>query len=236
MGKASVEKVSHKNLLSGEMRSRHNIFRYGRYEVRMKSPSIQPGDPDKNGNFISTMFFYRDANAHHWREIDFEITADGPNTVTTNLLYADNTKNWRSYLQDSRRPPLGHINTRAKFHTYVFEWTPKGVTWIIDGKEVRQGTRLKTPELSGKVMMNLWIFSRGGFGGRNIRNNHYPMQAEYDWFRFYRWNGEKQYPCKHFGTQCLQPDDLYLSVNNPCDGIEVEGLLEGRRPCAPSTP
>merc|ERR1712019_8619 len=165
-----------------------------------------------------------------------EITADGPNTVTTNLLYADGTKNWRSYLQDSRRPPLGHINTRDKFHTYMFEWTPKGVVWYIDGKEVRRGTHLKAPELSGKVMMNLWIFTGGGFGGHAIYNNRYPMTAEYDWFRFYRWNDEKVYPCKEFSTACLEKDDMYLSGNNPCDGIPVDGLLEGHRPCAPYTP
>jgi len=234
--KASVEKIGYKPLISGEIRSRHNIFRYGRYEVRMKAPNVRTGDSNANGNFISTMFFYRDANAHHWREIDFEITADGPNTVMTNLLYADGTKNWRADLQDDRRPPLGHINTRSDFHEYAFEWTPKGVIWMIDGKEVRRGTRLRTPELSGKVMMNLWIFTGGGFGGRNIRNNQYPMTGEYDWFRFYRWDGETQYPCKKFETSCLAEDDFYLSGNNPCDGIAVEGVLEGHRPCAPYTP
>merc|ERR1712216_44751 len=76
---ASKEYVPYKPLISGELRSRYNMFRYGRYEVMLKAPDVQPGNPYVNGNFIATMFVYRDANAHHWREIDFELTADRPN-------------------------------------------------------------------------------------------------------------------------------------------------------------
>jgi len=219
-------------LTSGELRSRHNMFRYGRYEVRMKAPEIHHGNPDVNGNFISTMFAYRDANAHHWREIDFEITGDQPNSLTTNLLYADGTKNWKSYLQDSRRPYLGKsINVRKNFHTYMFEWTPKGVIWYVDGKEVRRGSRLRVPEKSTKIMMNLWIFTGGNFGGHQIYNNQYPMHSEYEYFRFYKWDGDKHYPCADATDSCLTEDDKYLSANNPCDGIKQEGLLQGQRPC-----
>jgi len=233
---ASVEVIPHKPLISGEIRSRHNMFRYGRYEVRMKAPEVQPGNSYVNGNFISTMFVYRDANAHHWREIDFEITGDGPASLTTNLLYADGTKNWRPFLQDSRRPNLGNVNVRRDFHTYAFEWTPRGVTWFVDGRKVREGSHLKVPERSTKVMMNLWIFTGGNFGGHSIGNNRYPMHSEYDWFRFYKWDGDDRYPCKDMGTSCLEKDDFYLSANNPCDGIKQEGLLEGKPVCTVRCP
>jgi hypothetical protein len=228
---ASVEHIGYKPLTSGELRSRHNMFRYGRYEVRMKAPEVQKGNPNVNGNFISTMFVYRDANAHHWREIDFEITADGPNSLTTNQLYADGTKNWKPYLQDSRKPYIGNINVRSDFHTYMFEWTPSGVVWFVDGKEVRRGSKLKTPEMSTKIMMNLWIFTGGHFGGNQIYNNRYPFHAEYEYFRFYKWDKDDKSPCADGGTSCLTEDDSYLSGNNPCDGIEMKGLLEGQKPC-----
>merc|ERR1719343_524473 len=185
---ASIEPPGHKQLSSGELRSRYNMFRYGRYEVRMKAPEVQPGNPNVNGNFISTMFIYRDSNAHHWREIDFEITADSTNSLTTNLLYADGTKNWKAELQDSRRPNLGNMNLRKDFHTYAFEWVPSGVTWFVDGKVVRKGSRLHTPDKSGKIMMNLWIFGGFHFGGPHGHNNRYPMHSEYEYFRFYKWD------------------------------------------------
>jgi len=228
---ASVEHIPYKPLMSGEIRSRYNLFRYGRYEVRMKAPEIKPGNANVNGNFIATMFAYRDANAHHWREIDFEITGDSPRSLTTNLLYADGTKNWKPYLQDSRQPLLGNINVRRDFHTYMFEWTPMGVVWFVDGKEVRRGSRLKVPEKSAKIMMNLWIFTGGNFGGHDIYNNHYPFHSEYEYFRFYKWDGDDHYPCTNMNTDCLLEDDLYLTANNPCDGIPQQGLLEGKRPC-----
>jgi beta-glucanase (GH16 family) len=228
---ASVEQIPYKPLISGEMRSRYNLFRYGRYEVRMKAPEVKHGRPDVNGNFIATMFAYRDANAHHWREIDFEVTGDQPNSVTTNLLSADGTKNWKAYLQDSRQPDLGKINVRQDFHTYMFEWTPSGVTWYVDGKVVRKGSRLKVPEMSTKIMMNLWIFTGGAFGGSQIYNNEYPFHSEYEYFRFYKWDGDDKYPCADLTNSCLTEDDRYLDGNNPCDGIPQEELLEGQRVC-----
>eukprot|EP00929_Paragymnodinium_shiwhaense_P038115 TRINITY_DN201_c0_g1_i2.p1 TRINITY_DN201_c0_g1~~TRINITY_DN201_c0_g1_i2.p1 ORF type:complete len:417 (+),score=114.99 TRINITY_DN201_c0_g1_i2:1-1251(+) len=228
---ASKEHIPYKSLVSGELRSRHNMFRYGRYEVRMKAPEVQPGNTHKNGNFIATMFVYRDANAHHWREIDFELTGDRENSLTTNLLFADGTKNWKAYLQDSRKPNLGHVNIRKDFHTYMFEWTPEGVTWFFDGKVIRKGSRLQTPEQSSKIMLNTWIFRGGGFGGGAIYNNKYPMRTEYEYFRFYKWNEEQKYPCGDMTTKCLDKDDMYLSANNPCDGVPQEGTIYGQGVC-----
>ena len=48
---SEVGTVASKPLVSGELRARRNMFRYGRYEVRMKAPDVQPGDPDVNGHW-----------------------------------------------------------------------------------------------------------------------------------------------------------------------------------------
>merc|ERR1711988_2097825 len=108
-----------------------------------------------------------------------------------------------------------------------------GITWWIDGKlqRIHSGGRVAVPDMSTKIMMNLWMFTGGGFGGGSIANNRYPMHSEYDWFRFYKWDGDKHYPCPAMDASCLQPDDLYLASNNPCDGIEQQGAVNGRRPC-----
>merc|ERR1712151_157417 len=57
------------------------------------------------------------------------------------------------------------------------------------------------------------------------------MHSEYDWFRFYKWDGDKEYPCLAMDESCLTPDDLYLASNNPCDGIEQKGTVGGKKPC-----
>jgi len=222
-----------KDLSSGEMRTRHNIFRYGRYEVRMKAPSVQPNDTKTNGNYIATMFVFRDGKDKHWREIDFEITGDSPGSVTTNVLSADNTIEWRAGIQATVHHEMP-FNDREDFHVYAFEWLPDSITWYVDGKKVRQykGGQVSIPELSGKIMMNTWVYDeRGLFGGPQVENDRFPMQTEYDWFRFYKWDGDTHYPCAGLGSSCLTADDRYLAKNNPCDGIANEGLKFGRPPC-----
>jgi hypothetical protein len=80
------------------------------------------------------------------------------------------------------------------------------------------GGRLPIPEKSAKIIMNLWVFAiAGGFGGDPTRNQ-YPMAAEYEWFRFYKWNQETRYPCLDV-PGCLPAEDRNKSKNNPDDGL-----------------
>ena len=68
--------------------------------------------------------------------------------------------------------------------------------------------------------MNLWIFAMaGGFGGDPTRNQ-YPMAAEYEWFRFYKWDQETRYPCAD-PPGCLR-----------ARGPQQEQEQPGRRPAA----
>jgi beta-glucanase (GH16 family) len=230
---AEVGYVGHKALTSGEFRTRYNMYRYGRYEMRMKAPSVQHNNPGVNGNFISTMFVYRDAKFRHWREIDFEITADQKNAVAANVLKADHTSTWNGGIQSSLHMQPKGLDVRSEFHTYAFQWLPDKITWWIDDKVVREykGGRVAIPDMSTKIMMNLWTFTGGGFGGSQAHNNRYPMHSEYDWFRFYKWDGDKQYPCLAMDQTCLTDDDQYLAGNNPCDGIDQHGTLNGRNAC-----
>lgn len=232
---AEAGHVDPKPLVSGEFRSRSNIFRYGRYEVRLKAPAIH-GDPAVNGNFVSTMFIFRDGKFRHWREIDIEITGNSPGSVTTNLLNADHTKEWRQGIQSEEDHHLGG-NARSEFHTYAFEWLPNRVSWFVNGRKIREvhSGHHKIPTLSAKFIMNLWIFGpKANFGGKHINNNQYPMVAEYDWIRFYKWDGDQHYPCAGMTDGCLSSDDQYLSANNPCDGKAQVGTIDGAAVCQAS--
>jgi beta-glucanase (GH16 family) len=212
-----------KEVRSGEVRTRFNNFRYGRYEMRTRPPS-------SNGNFISTLFVFRTPKFQEWREIDIELTADQPRSVYTNLIFANGTSLWNPNIEElvvsfpsgpgARPLPAGFANQGA-FHDYGFEWLPDRVTWFVDDVPVRvtgPGGKLALPERAGHIVMNLWIFAiAGGFGGDPTRNA-YPLTSEYEWFRFYRWDGEKTYPCAP-APACLPADDLDKSKNNPADGL-----------------
>ena len=119
-------------------------------------------------------------------------------------------------------PPLpAGLNSQVGFHTYAVGWLPTSSTWYVDDVPVRVkmgGAGLAIPEKSAKIIMNLWIFATaGGFGG-DPTNNTYPMSSQYDWFRFYRWEGETNYPCAG-PPACLPAEDLDKSKNNPDDGL-----------------
>lgn len=213
--------VPDKPLKSGELRTRYNNYRWGRYEVRLQPPTA-------DGNFISTLFLFRTPKFEQWREIDIELTADRPHALATNVISADGARLWSPAIQefadqfplgpDSRPLPAG-FSHQGRFHTYAIEWLPERIMWLVDGVPVRVkwGGRLPVPEKSAKVMLNLWVFgAAGGFGGDPARNV-YPLEARYDWFRFYRWDGEPHYPCAPL-PECLPAEDRNLSRNNSEEG------------------
>ena len=221
------------------MRTRHNMFRYGRYEVRMKVPSPVAADPAVNGNYIATMFIFRTPKFQEWREIDIEVTGAGTDSVTTNLITGDGKFAWSADIQEVASYQVPNINTRTEFHDYAFEWVPDRITWYVDGEiisERMQGDGLPIPELSAKVMMNLWVFDGSGFGGVDGANNTYPMMTEYEWFRFYKWDGDTEYPCTAMNETCLKEADKDLSSNNGCDGIAQFGEVKpGQGPSCTAT-
>jgi beta-glucanase (GH16 family) len=214
--------VPARTLKSGEFRSRSNFFRWGRWEVSMKAPAVA-------GNYIMSMFSFRTPHYQEWREIDFELVANLPKTVSTNVIIGMNMEGWSPTAEDptttypfEAQPamalPAG-FDSQAKFHTYAFESLPDKVTFYVDDVPVR--TKLKgvgknnliVPERSMKAMFNLWVFNGTGFGGDPSKNT-YPFAAEYDWFRFYKWDQDPNYPCEP-APACLPAEDKDFSMNNP---------------------
>jgi beta-glucanase (GH16 family) len=94
------------------------------------------------------------------------------------------------------------------------------VTWYVDGVQLRDSAGLsyaKIPQHSMKIMMDLWVFGNAAAFGIP-ENNVYPFSAEYEWFRFYKWNGETTYPYDNPRTQ-LPPADVDFSQNNPSETL-----------------
>lgn len=226
---SAADNVAAKPLSSGELRTIYNDFRYGRYEVRMKAPVTS--------NAIHTMFAYRAPAYLLWREIDIEVQAAPTNTFISNIIVAPpGTRLWSGNIEDSTTKypypstaggAMGvpaNFNTTSDFHTYAFEWLPTSVKWYVDGTllRVKQDgigrNGLTVPKESTKIIMNLWVFTSKALGGGDPANNTYPIKAEYDWFRFYKWNNDTTYPCVNTPS-CLPADDLKLAKNNVNDPL-----------------
>jgi beta-glucanase (GH16 family) len=215
--------------ISGELRTKYNNYRYGWYEARYKPPTTT------NGNFISAFFVFRTPRLQDWQEIDIEDTpmgaGPGPNMVGTSVYYNLNNggAGFAGGHADYLNEPLpgGVTNNEADFHVYAFEWQPTFIKWYFDGTLIRTkmgvaGAAVPIPKESVKMFMNLWIFNTSaGFGGGNPANNVYPMQAQYDYVRFYKLNDatiEPTYPCSPVPS-CLVHRDITASKNNPEDGV-----------------
>jgi hypothetical protein len=56
------------------------------------------------------------------------------------------------------------------------------------------------------------------FGGNDPSANVYPMHAEYDYVRFYKWDSDTTYPCAPTPA-CISHVDNVNSKNNPDDGV-----------------
>ncbi|HET6283215.1 MAG TPA: glycoside hydrolase family 16 protein [Polyangia bacterium] len=218
MSYSEDKNVNAQPLSSGELRTKYNNFRYGRYEVRFKPPTSR-------GNFISTMFTFRTPKTIFWRELDVELTASSVSQVGSNIVWGNNQTGYGGTMNayQAINGPGGYDN-QADFHVYAIEWLPTKVTWFLDGQMIRTaqaGGGPTIPERSAKIMMNLWIFgSNYAFGGSNNPPNQYPLFAEYDWFRFYKSDMENTYPCWDVPT-CLPHADLIRSKNNPNDGVTL---------------
>jgi hypothetical protein len=221
---------------SGELRSKHNWFRYGRYEVRFKAPSVKPDDVTTNGNYIMSLFTYRQPGCQEWREIDLEVTGDAPGHLGTNLITADQDCNFTA---DKEQPQFFDLpaSFRTDFQTVGFEWLPGVVRFYYfdaGGQRVqlRELQSALVPDLSAKLMANLWVFDDSfAFGGPEGANNEYPLRAEYDFIRFYRWDLDTEYPCADMSADCLKDIDLDLTSNNACDGVPLIGDVAGCAQC-----
>lgn len=211
---------------SGELRSRYNLFRYGRYEMGVRAPSVQPDDSAINGNYIASLFIFRQPGCQEWREIDLEITGDSPGYLVTNLITGDVGSCDKSEVREDFDLAT---NFRTGFRTVGFEWLPGTVRFYQlddsgDETTLRTLTDARVPDLPAKIMANLWVFgSSFAFGGTEGENNEYPLSVAYDFIRFYKWDQETQYPCAAMDASCLEAGDLDLSGNNGCDGLGNQG-------------
>jgi beta-glucanase (GH16 family) len=200
-------------VLSGELRTKHNNWRYGRFEARFKAA--------KNNNVISAFLTFRSPKWQDWREIDIEVTPVNPvwncgmNIIKAQGAYAYPTGN--SAYTNAPVPSLtGSATIYDDFHTYALVNEETGSTWYVDGQQIR--TNPGSMEKSMKVGLNLWVFNNGAWGGSSFPRNTYPMSMLIDWVRLYKKDTDATYPCSPLPA-CQLAEDRDYQKNNAEDGL-----------------
>jgi beta-glucanase (GH16 family) len=202
---------------SGELRSKYNNWRYGRFEARMKVA--------KNVNVISSFFTFRSPKWQDWRELGVEVTpANNNRAVGTNIVRGQNAYSYSGTQNSYVAKTIGDLaNTETIYdnsHTFALENVPGTMTWYVDGTAIRTetGVSVALPEKPMKILFNLWVFPSSDWGGGNPANNLYPMSVEIDWVRLYKYDQETVYPCSP-SPSCLPNEDRDYAKNNAEDGI-----------------
>ena len=195
----------------GELRTLDDVrFHYGRIEARMKAP-----DRETASGYISSLFTYRfdkdpasdTPDSIEWEEIDVELEGGRPDKFQANLIYGKDTWEWwrtRIYGAWEDKIDVGPVD---EWRVFAIEWLPDSISWFVDGQLVKtlhssdidcdpectppQEKPTPIPNNPTTIFMNFWIpvdEVQDYFGG-NKERNQYPMTAEYDWFRYYKWDG-----------------------------------------------
>lgn len=195
----------------GELRTKDELsYHYGRIEVRMKAPNRETAS-----GYISSLFTYRfekdetsdTPDSVEWEEIDVELEGGRPDKFQANLIYGKDTWEWwrtRVYGAWEDKIEVGPVD---EWRVFAIEWLPDSISWYVDGELVRtltsrdidcdpecippQEQPTPIPNNPTTIIMNFWIPNdeiQDYFGG-NKERNIYPMTTEYDWFRYYAWDG-----------------------------------------------
>jgi hypothetical protein len=210
--------VAKMGVWSGELRTKYNNYRYGRYETKYHAPA-------QTGGFLSTFFAFRTPKWTIWNEIDVELEPSHAAGIAGNVVFGP--QGYMGYPGDPAQNDAwsldnvmlgGQVMKISDEHVYAFTWLPTGITWYADGNMVQSfaGKAQDTiPTASAKIMMNMWQFNDPNTFGDDA-TNQYPIHSEYEYFHFYKWNNETTYPCSP-APSCLPPADLADSQNNPSE-------------------
>ncbi|MFN3276393.1 MAG: family 16 glycosylhydrolase [Paracoccus hibiscisoli] len=126
--------------LCGEVQTRA-FLQYGTFEARIRTPH-------QSGLNASVFTYVGPVHGAPHDEIDIEILTRNPGEMTMNTYVAGEPHNG----QVIPAPPFDD-----DFRTVGFRWTPEGITWFLDGREVHRtepGSPL--PQHAQKLYMSFW--------------------------------------------------------------------------------
>jgi hypothetical protein len=201
-------------VLSGELRTKHNNWRYGRFEARVK--------PALNSNVTSAFFTFRSPKWQEWRSLTFDLTPENaPTRAGTNIIYGNSCLGYGCTVNAYSALPVpslaGGGTIYDDFYTYTIENMPDAVKWYVDNALIRTETS-NLAEKSMKVLLDLYVFYKDSWGGGSPLDNTYPMSMQIDWVRLYKANVDPTYPCSPL-PDCQPAEDRDDQKNNAEDGL-----------------
>ena len=173
LGLHTIGSLNAKDFKGAEIRT-IETFKYGKYEVSMKSAS---GD-----GVISSFFTFYDGSdfMQSWNEIDIEMLGRYNNEIQLNSIFGKHSMN------EKRAVVL--FNPHSSFHKYAFEWTPQSIVWYVDDYEIYRQERELADALNKnqKLMMNIWASGNVEWSGK-WNKAVLPVSSEYDYVKFYKF-------------------------------------------------
>ena len=155
-------------------------YRYGRYEARLQFP---PAD-----GVVGSFFLWKEGSelaGSYWNELDYE-KVRGDCTLQLNSIYG--------------RPQAGHetlptgvTGLCTGYHSYVFEWTPDHIAWLVDGVELRRDTGAAAQAYAAnatdgmQLRFNIWP-GTPSFGG-TFSPASLPQYLFISWVAFSSYDG-----------------------------------------------
>jgi beta-glucanase (GH16 family) len=125
-------------------------FRYGRFEAEIK--------PARGDGLVTGFFLHRDSPR---QEIDVELLGRDPSCMLVNVYFNPGDEGagiGYGYRGTPHVVDLG-FDASADFHVYAFEWSPRYIRWIVDGRLVHERSSwdpTPIPHLPMHLHANLW--------------------------------------------------------------------------------
>ena len=148
--------------LGVEMRSAKTLT-YGKVSASMRFAH-------GSGVVSGLVLFYTPYPNCNWNEIDIEHLGDSSNTSQLNAQVFTGTVNPQcttsvTPTQDPLVVNLG-VDAETAFHQYDIEWTPAGVTTLVDGVALRTWTsRIALMNLPQTILLTIWASSTASWAG-----------------------------------------------------------------------
>jgi beta-glucanase (GH16 family) len=163
---------------------------YGAFFARLQA------GPETAGELFSDIFLLWPANNQWPPEIDvYEDGGDRSRTVATlwntvgNACGASVSSQCLGQYQQGNGESDGVANTDTRWHTYGVEWTPSGVSWLIDGRVIltAPASQVKSPAQQPALAMNMALQSQDLQGGAGASSRQQTMGV--DWVEQFSYNG-----------------------------------------------
>ena len=156
-------------------------FKYGRFEIRAKSPN----KPESSRGLWPAFWLRPDDGGNG--EIDVTELPGGPgwHDKSTAAIFWDYTP----VKQDTRIAIPGGAHPADGFHTYTTEWDAKSLKWYIDGKLVWTRDSTTTPwyDKAFNKPYNLRLnFQVGGWLGNPDASTQFPADFVVDYVKVYQ--------------------------------------------------